>query len=177
MQSPMRNKKLQKFLSLICLVAICGQFFIPRPVLASGNCGVGDGSGPAITPKYGGVSLDKAAVFLADMSDITASYYDAERNQLVFVGTKNTTLPKFDKDDLAVAIRSVIFNNTNPAVSIDFKDLNNSWEDPMMKVSHYGGIEDTNFGKVLLEADYQLKRYIVGYDENGSQVSTSVPGY
>jgi len=123
------------------------------------------------------IKVDLAASFLADMTDIVGAYYDPTRNQLVFVGKKDTTIPEFDKDDLAVAIRSIIFNNAIPAVSIDFRDFNNPLSDPTMKVTHYGGIEDTNFGKVMLEADLRLKYQIHGYNEDGTKVTSSVPSY
>src|SRR3989338_4269927 len=56
-----------------------------------------------ISTRVGGISLDQAAVFLADMTDITGAYYDANQDRIVFVGKKNTSAPKFNKDDLAVA--------------------------------------------------------------------------
>lgn len=166
--------------SVISLLLIISQ--LASPLVVSANavsefCGTPDASSPSVSTDYGGVSLDKAATFLADMSDITGSYYDQDRNQLVFVGKKDSTLPKFDKDDLAVAIRSVIFNNTLPAVSIDFKDLKNPRAYPMMDVRYYGGIENTNFGKVLFDADWQLKHYVLGYDDNGNKIVSSVKDY
>lgn len=70
--------------------------------------------------KIGGVKLDQAATFLADMSDITGAYYDQIRDQIVFVGKTETAVPKFDKDDLAVAIKSIFLAEANPGVKIEY---------------------------------------------------------
>ncbi len=186
MYFPLYRKATFRRIVGILLVSLTMQLFAPFTPLfehssiayaGDGSCGAVSASGPATAPAYGGVKLDKAATFLANMDDITGAYLDKSRNVIVFVGKTNTTLPEFDKDDLAVAIRALIFNNAIPAVSIDFKDLNNILAYPTMKVSYYGGIEDTNFGQVLVDADMQLKRYMIGNNENGTLIQTSVPGY
>lgn len=125
--------------------------------------------------RVGGVALDQAAKFLADMSDITGAYYDQGEDRIVFVGKKNTLAPKFNRDDLAVAIRAVIFNRTIPAVSMENDPADPTG--PNLKVLYYGGIENTRFGKVLFDADNKMKSYIHGYDFNGNVLSSSVPGY
>lgn len=151
----------------------------PKPVEAVGNvcADTGGGVGKYLAARVGGVSLDEAATFLADMSDITGAYYDADQDRIVFVGQKNTALPKFDKDDMAVAIKSIVFNNSIPSFSLEYKDPSNPFGHEYLNAIYYGGIEDTNFGNVLLEADYKLKMYGQGYDENGNQIVSSVPGY
>lgn len=124
----------------------------------------------------GGVALDKAAAFLADMSDVKGAYFDQTTNRIVFVGPKlaaNQT-PIFNKDDLAVAIRSVVFNNTLPAVNIGNP---NDPTNPNQPVNYIGGIENTNMGSVMEQADYSLKKYGFGYLPNGQKTTSSVPGY
>lgn len=123
--------------------------------------------------QVGGISLDQAATFLEDMSDVTGAYFDDATNRIVLVGKKNTGTPVFDKDDLAVAIRSVIFNNTNPAVSIELTNPVSS----NMNTVFYGQIENTNFGSVLLDADYILKQYFLGYNPSQQSISSSVSSY
>ncbi len=130
-----------------------------------------------LSSRVGGVALDQAAVFLADMTDITGAYYDTDQDRIVFVGKDNTSAPKFDKDDLAVAIKALVFKNHIPAVSMEFKDPNNMFGPEYLNVLYYGGIEDTSFGKVLVEADYKMKQYAQGYNENGQKIVSSVPGY
>jgi RHS repeat-associated protein len=127
--------------------------------------------------RVGGVALDQAATFLADMSDITGAYYDSTLDRIVFVGQKSTTAPKFNKDDLAVAIRAVFFNRALPAVSIEPKDPSHPSDGSMMNVLFYGGIDNTRFGQTLLNADYRMKQYAQGYDVNHNKIFSSVPGY
>lgn len=160
--------------------------FSPKEALANSNSCSASGSGAAggggtssakilsrPSARVGGVALDQAAAFLANMDDISGAYYDANLDRIVFVGKTNTTLPEFDKDDLAVAIKAVIFNKTVPAVSMEFRQP----DDGKLDVLYYGGIENTKFGKVLYDADYKLKLYIHGYDDNNNRISSSVPGY
>ena len=125
--------------------------------------------------RVGGVALDQAAKFLADMSDITGAYYDQDLDRIVFVGKTNTAAPKFNRDDLAVAIKAVIFRNTIPAVSMEKDPADPTG--PNLKVLYYGGIENTRFGKVLFDADNKMKSYGQGYNEDGSVLVSSVPGY
>jgi RHS repeat-associated protein len=125
--------------------------------------------------RVGGISLDQAATFMQDMSDITGAYFDQATNRVVFVGKKNTTqTPVFNKDDFAVAVRALIFNNTIPAVSIG-----NNWTGGAgpMNVNFSGNLENTNFGYVLQEADYKLKQYFLGYDPSLQPITSSVTGY
>lgn len=148
---------------------------IPVKVYAQEQCSAPSGPSSNLTARVGGVALDQAAKFLADMSDITGAYYDSTKDRIVFVGKKNAELPKFDKDDLAVAIKAVIFNKTIPAVSME-RDPENP-TGPNNKVFYYGGIEDTRFGKVLVDADYKMKLYQIGYDSGGNKITSNVPGY
>ena len=181
------KKFLKKTIAVLLAFVILLTSFVPafqtplspqKAEAAGESCSGGSGSpsGANLQAKVGGVALDQAATFLANMDDITGAYYDSTLDRIVFVGRKNTTLPEFDKDDLAVAIKSVIFNKTIPAVSMEAKDPNNP-SDPVRKVIFYGGIEDTRFGKVLFDADYKLKQYINGYDQNGNKLTSTVPGY
>lgn len=79
-----------------------------------------EGSVIGLTGKVGGIKLDQAAEFLADMSDITGAYYDETRDQIVFIGQNNVAVPQFNKDDLAVAIRSIFLAEANPGVKIEY---------------------------------------------------------
>lgn len=130
-----------------------------------------------LSSRVGGVALDQAAVFLADMTDITGAYYDSNQDRIVFIGKEITNAPKFDKDDLAVAIKSLVFNKTIPSISMEYKDPNNPFGHEYLDVLFYGGIEDTKFAQVMVQADYDMKKYSHGYNENGQKISSSVPGY
>src|SRR5690606_11451431 len=111
--------------------------------------------------------------FLANMDDITGAYYDEDLNRIVFIGKTNTSLPEFDKDDLAVAIKSVIFSETVPAFSLEQHPTNPNLQEAV----YFGAIENTRFGQVLFDADYTLKKYLFGYDENQQPIASSVSGY
>lgn len=176
----LKNLLCLTILSSLILTPLLSSFqlpFSPKQAEAASCSASADPARAQLAARVGGVSLDEAATFLADMSDITGSYYDATLDRIVFVGQKSTSAPKFNKDDLAVAIRALFTNHTVPAVSMEFKDPNNTFGDPNMKVLYYGGIEDTQFGKVLLDADYRMKMYAQGYDENKQRINSSIAGY
>ncbi len=151
----------------------------PKIAEAAGeSCSDGGGSSPSganLQARVGGVALDQAAKFLADMTDITGAYYDPSLDRIVFVGKTNTHAPKFNKDDLAVAIKAVIYNNTIPAVSMEEDPADPTG--PNLKVLYYGGIENTKFGNILFDADDKLKSYSFGYNPNGTVLTSIVPSY
>ncbi|MBU3979159.1 hypothetical protein KKE68_05675 [Patescibacteria group bacterium] len=123
--------------------------------------------------RVGGVALDQAAKFLANMSDISSAYYDATLDRIVFVGKTTTSTPQFNKDDLAVVIKSIIFDHQMPWVSIEGTN-----PDPNLIDAVYStGIKNTRLGNVLIQADYKMKSYVFGVDENGQTVTSTVPGY
>ena len=151
----------------------------PTNVFAADACTAssaspGSNSGVRTQARVGGVALDQAAKFLADMTDIIGAYYDSTLDRIIFVGKKNTTLPKFDKDDLAVAIKTIIFNRTLPWFSLE-----SNASDPNLFDAVYASesLIDTKFGKVLFDADVQLKKYAMGHDENNQAVISNVSGY
>lgn len=126
-----------------------------------------------LNPRVGGVALNQAAKFLADMSEVTGAYYDQNLDRIVFVGKKNALAPKLDKDDLAVAIKAIMFNGEIPWVSLEGTNPDPNYVDAV----YSPGIENTKFGDVLLKADWKMKLYDVGTDVNGNQVVSNVPGY
>ncbi len=130
--------------------------------------------GSALKSRVGGVALDQAAKFLADMTDITGAYYDQGKDRIVFVGKKNTLAPQFDKDDLAVAIKVIVFENNLPWFSLEANP-----NDPNIIDAVYSSkaLVDTKFGRVLFDSDYQLKKYNLGKDVNGQVVTSSVSGF
>lgn len=147
----------------------------PSPVSAQSCGGVGGVVGaPGVRP--GGVALNQAATFLANMTEYTGAYYDGTLDRIVFIGKTNTSAPKFNKDDLAVTIKSVIFNNTIPTVSLETQPGDTNSTQPM-KVVYSTDLEDTKFGQIILEADYKMKQYSQGYNADGSVLVSSVPGY
>jgi RHS repeat-associated protein len=172
----LRNFIIFNILIALNLFSLLPSFLSPfRPTTVSASCNSTQATpaSASLKQRVGGVALDQAAKFLADMSDITGAYYDANLDRIVFVGKKNISAPKFDKDDLAVSIRAIIFNGTIPAVSMENVNTTTNMQD----VIYYGGIENTRFGKVLFDADNKLKSYAHGYDENSQRLVSAVPGY
>ena len=53
--------------------------------------------------EVGGVSLDVASQFLADMTDVTGAYFDQATNRIVFVGKTDTPTPQYNKDDMSTS--------------------------------------------------------------------------
>lgn len=145
-------------------------------VLASESCSqTSSGSpGAGLKSRVGGVALDQAAKFLADMSDITGAYYDASKDRIVFIGKKNTLAPQFDKDDLAVAIKVIVFEGKLPTFSLDADPNDNTI---FASIYSSNSLVDTKFGKVMFDADYDMKKYVKGYDANGTPIQSSVTGY
>lgn len=157
--------------------------FIPIPVAeaASNMCSPEDIQGYRDDPNYkpvrysllgkvGGVKLDQAATFLADMSDITGAYYDADRDQIVFVGQTETAVPKFDKDDLAVAIKSIFLAEANPGIKIEYV----SPEDPAV----WGDSLDMNVNYMpSKEGDIGTDNNPSGYWEDENKVKRAATPY
>ncbi|HSX09002.1 MAG TPA: PA14 domain-containing protein [Candidatus Saccharimonadales bacterium] len=149
----------------------------PTLVSAEGNPFVPttDNMQTGLTAQVGGEELDVAAQDIANFTDITGAYYDSSLNRIVFIGTTNGTGPKYNKDDVALAIKSIYYNNTMPDVSIDDNPNNPSSSSAI--VNYSGPIQNTNLGSELFNADYKYKQYVIGYDPNNVKVTSSVPTY
>lgn len=146
-----------------------------EPIFAAESCSGATGSPDnGLKTRVGGVALDQAAKFLANMTDITGAYYDSGKDRIVFVGKTNTLAPQFDKDDLAVAIKVIVFESSLPWFSLDQNPTNPNLIDAVYSSK---SLVDTKFGKVLFDSDYQLKKYNIGKDANGNNVTSSVPGF
>lgn len=149
----------------------------PSIVFAEGNPFVltTDTMQTGLTSQIGGSDLDIAAQTLANMNDIVGAYYDSSLKRIVFIGKNEGTNPQLNKDDMAVAIKSIFFNNTMP--SIDIENDPNDPSGPTAIVTYTGGINDTSLGDLMLDADYMLKQYAIGYDSNQTEITSTVQSY
>jgi len=121
----------------------------------------------------GGVLLNKAASALFALSDINAVAYDAGSGRLLLLGPRSYASPPLSIDDLVVAIRAQYILKEDPGLSIGTKP---SHRIGMARVVYYGGTENTNFGRVMFEADLLLKKLSLGVGPE-ARVASEIPGY
>lgn len=169
-------KNINKFLSIIFL-ALFSLLLIPSSTHAIGNPFVGntDTMGTGLTPLIGGNSLVTASQSIATFTDISGAYYDSTLKRIVFIGRTDGAGPTYNKDDMAVAIQSIFFGGVLPTVDIG-DDPNNPGGSTAL-VTYTGPIQNTNLGNTLFNADYKLKQYVIGYDSNNAQITSTVPTY
>ncbi|MEK6749871.1 MAG: putative Ig domain-containing protein [Pseudomonadota bacterium] len=120
----------------------------------------------------GGISLNKTLTLLNDTKDIRGATYDVKKGEVVFIG--QGVLPiaeQLDMDDVVVAARSVfgVDNQgfiTDPSVSFDGTPT--SQLDGKHKVSLSTATKNTQFGQILIDADYALKTLGQGVNASGA---------
>lgn len=125
------------------------------------------------SPNVGGVLLNKAATALFELSDITNVGYDKERGQLVLYGERSYTSPPLALDDLIVAARSAYVLQEDPAIDIGSRESN---ERGFVRVTYWGGTENTHFGEVMFQADLLLKHLMLGSGSD-AEMASAIPGY
>jgi len=125
----------------------------------------------------GGVTLNKTLTLLNDVDTINAAAYDPQRGEIVFIG--QGTIPvneQIDMDDLVVAARTIFAVNANGVTDdpgITFFARADSLQTGKDGVKYYGATENTQFGQILFEADYILKKLGQGADEQGNLLTGS----
>jgi len=97
---------------------------------------------------------------LGGMTQILGLVYDRQGPDLVLVGKYDPERQPLTLDDWAVALRARFIHNTWPEVSID--PTEETPKSAMQRVRFAGGIDDTQVGADLLEADYRLKQIAMG---------------
>ena len=125
----------------------------------------------------GGVLLDQAVDFIGDLESITGATVDPVTGQVVLLGTEDSggAVPDLRLDDFVTAVRAVFGSAEDPGVTIDPQSSNPSV--PQL-VHLFGGLDDTEMGWVLFEADRVMKTLVAGEDNvTGSAVSSSAPNY
>ena len=149
----------------------------PIPALAEGNPFVPttDTLNTGLSAQIGADELNTASQNIANFTDIAGAYYDSTLNRIVFIGTTGGSGPKFNQDDVAVAVKAIFYNNSTPSLSID--DDSNNPSSSTAIVTYTGGIQNTNLANVLFNADYKLKQYVIGYNPNQQKVTSNVSTY
>jgi RHS repeat-associated protein len=128
----------------------------------------------------GGVLLDRAVDFIGDLGSITSATVDPVTHQVVLVGNGNSggSIPDLRMDDFVAAIRAIYASAEDPGVTLDPQKGHES--DPSYpQLAHlFGGLDDTDAGWVLLEADRVMKTLVARRDNvSGATVTSSVGGY
>lgn len=158
----------------------------------------GGGGGGAVV---GGISLDRTAEVLVNLSDIIGATFDPTTGQIILIGreiSSDLALHPLNVDDLVVAIRT-IYSDQEPSMSIE--PCVPEARDGCMKVFYNGRFVDpnqpewgwltygeggliqtdppvtwnTHFGWVLFESDRYLKIAGLGWDNmdpDGDLIST-----
>jgi hypothetical protein len=103
---------------------------------------------------------------LGYISRIWAAFID-DKNDLVLIGERDENWPLLTIGDVVTSLktRNLITGGENPGVSIEPFNPNRDLD--KQKVVYTGGIEGTNYGKVVFEADLLLKLLSLGYLESG----------
>lgn len=105
---------------------------------------------------------------IGSITNVRGLVYDQNTKDIILVGEKDKGRAILTLDDFVVALRARFIHGKWPLVSIDpTKDSKNT---QMQIVRFEGGIDDTQFGEVLFNADYRLKQISMGL------LPTGVPG-
>ena len=95
--------------------------------------------------------------------------YDRKTSDVILVGQRDPERAILTLDDFVVALRARFIHGKWPLVSID--PMPETEKTQMQVVRFEGGIEDTQFGQDLFDADYRLKQIGMGLLHSG------VPGF
>jgi len=126
----------------------------------------------------GGVDLNKTLTLVNDIDDLKGAVYDPHRGEVVLIGQGEVTSiqEQIDMHDFIVAVRTVYSvdaegKQIDPGISFGEINLGQSTIDGKMVAEYRGATRDTNFGQVLFDADYILKKLGQGVDENGNMLT------
>jgi len=96
---------------------------------------------------------------LAGINKIHGLVYDRENKDTIIVGKYEANRQPLTLDDFVVALKARFIHGKWPLVSID---PSSEPQNDMQQIRFEGGIEDTQFGQDLFDADYQLKQMGMG---------------
>ena len=122
----------------------------------------------------GGVTLNKTLEVLNSVDEIHGAAYDPAKGEIVFAGQGEIPLAeRIDLDDLAVAIRSVYGMNADPGIT--FYSTSESMAGGALDVTYFGATRNTEFGRILFEADFLLKQLTLGINPSGQKLTALQP--
>jgi hypothetical protein len=97
---------------------------------------------------------------LGGMTDILGLVHDEKNNDLIIIGQRKQGKPSLALDDFVVAMRAVYRHNKTPLVSIEKTGA--TLKTGKQVIYWEGGIENTQLGKDMLDADILLKNLALG---------------
>lgn len=102
---------------------------------------------------------------LGGINKVLGVVCDVDNDDLIVVGHHDPEREPLTIDDLAIALRSRFVHHEWPLVSIDAPaDVLSA---RTQSVRFEGGIENTQFGADLLDADFRMKRLSMGLEDTG----------
>ena len=102
---------------------------------------------------------------LGGITKIRGLVYDRKNEDVILVGKRDPDRSILTLDDFVVALRARFIHGKWPLVSID--PTPETKKTDMQMVRFEGGIEDTQFGEDLFDADYRLKKIGMGLLPSG----------
>ncbi|MCR4321534.1 MAG: tetratricopeptide repeat protein [Candidatus Brocadiaceae bacterium] len=102
---------------------------------------------------------------LGGITAMNGLVYDRKTGDVILVGQRDPERAILTLDDFVVALRARFIHGKWPLVSID--PTPETEKTQMQVVRFEGGIEDTQFGQNLFEADYKLKQIGMGLIPSG----------
>jgi tetratricopeptide (TPR) repeat protein len=103
--------------------------------------------------------------YLGGITAIRGLVYDQQAGDVILVGERDPERALLALDDFVVALRARFIHSKWPLVSID--PTHETEKTEMQIVRFEGGIEATQFGEDLFDADYRLKRIGMGLLHSG----------
>jgi tetratricopeptide (TPR) repeat protein len=113
--------------------------------------------------------LHPEVFYLGGITAVRGLVYDRQTGDAIIVGERDPNRAILTLDDFVVALRARFIHGKWPLVSID--PTPETEKTQMQIVRFEGGIEDTQFGEDLFDADYRLKQIGMGL------LPTSIQGF
>jgi tetratricopeptide (TPR) repeat protein len=109
--------------------------------------------------------LQPEVFYLGGITAVRGLVYDRKTGDAIIVGERDPNRAILTLDDFVVALRARFIYGKWPLVSIDPTEETKKTD--MQIVRFEGGIEDTQFGEDLFDADYRLKKIGMGLLPSG----------